>query len=1329
MQLVGCGEVEEDGAANGDDPSQVTPPDPGPDPSPDPAPPPNGAPSASAGPDRAVTTGEQVTLRGNGSDPDGDPLSFRWYLVGQPSGAGAGATMSGVFQQSMTFTPNLDGIYKFQLVANDGTDSSPADDVSITSEPGPNDPPVVPPPGEPAAGTFAPTIVQLEDHFDNAVVRDADVYEGFWLADAGGSVNVSEANGRLSLSASGIDGGGILSSPSEEFNFFLQPLRFSVSGIQISGSQANAANYYARFALTSSADSARNSADAFAVTIGGDGRVVLSWKTGVPGADTEDEHVLLDQTIPAVPTRVTLTLDQTSYRLVLSLPSGDVDYQGTHSIPMQGWGDDGSSALSLEIGNRTGQASGAVVAVSMDAFEVVSLKLFDGFSDGDVEDAGFGTSFWQSVGADVNAVVESNGEAVMSARGGSDAPGVVSPVTGSFNFFAQQLKFVGSMGFADAAAPLGSKLVRFGLTSERSSTWDAASALAFSINANNRVRLGWKTDRPGAMAESENALVDAFIPQTPTTFELAMTKSNYTLVLRWNGGSQQFTGQHELHWYDWSSTGNAAISLEGEVTSASSTETVDAYWDYVEVTRDDDYYIAPTVFAPVGDGINLEVPPLDRAVQDLADWGFVDVTKPPFNADPTGLMDSTQAIQRAMTFARENYMVTFFPPGEYRVSDTLSCAQSLIRRTDALLLNDREGPCVLMGSRAGANRPRLFLAPFSPGFDDPANPKYVVHFWARSYFQTPEDPQPNISFNQMFVNLDIEVGPGNAGAIGIRHRGAQGSAIQETTIDVSNGFAGIDGASGSGGSQADITVVGGQYGLYLAEAQAAPTIAGITLIDQERSAIQYGGLQALSAVGVRIVVPSYATGPAIKVQARGAQRGQLSLVDSSIEFAQPGSSNAAISTDSSVYLKNVYFENANRVLETTDGDVVNGPGSGWSWIREYANGIRPPPYGVSGGVYQYEAPVYLDGVRNTTTLNQAGANGTAPPADLVSRHLWPSDFPSWESPGAVNVKLPPYSAVGDGYADDTAALQQAIDENEIVFLPKGYYRVSQPLVLGRNTKLIGTSKTLTVLLAARGAGAFSSATNPQPIVRTVDDASADTILAFLDVRAQVDSPGAYALLWRAGADSIFRAVNTTRFSEYGYAYAPGKKLPPDSSNPLVVVTGNGGGKWYNFNQGGADYVAPVYRHILIDGTSRPLRFYQFNPEHARTEANAEVRGASNVDFYGVKGEGNYPVLWIRDSNNVSVYGYGGNAVAFEASYQFPPNFAQFMPSLFRIERTPNVRLTQLVDEPRVSGDHPVFGVGVDPNLWHMLLEVTPSGLQVYTEVLDRPVLYKRGNPP
>jgi hypothetical protein len=140
---------------------------------------------------------------------------------------------------------------------------------------------------------------------------------------------------------------------------------------------------------------------------------------------------------------------------------------------------------------------------------------------------------------------------------------------------------------------------------------------------------------------------------------------------------------------------------------------------------------------------------------------------------------------------------------------------------------------------------------------------------------------------------------------------------------------------------------------------------------------------------------------------------------------------------------------------------------------------------------------------------------------------------------------------------------------------------------------------------------------------------------------------------------------------------------------------------------------------MVDGTSQPLSIYQCNPEHARGAANMEIRNARYVTIYGLKGEGNYTELWVRDSDHVRVFAYGGNAAAYEHT------------ALLRFERTPNFLVANTVCYPRLPGtgsDQHYAGRGVDPNLWHMIDEVPAGGAAIKTAPLEEPVLYRRGIP-
>jgi len=709
----------------------------------------------------------------------------------------------------------------------------------------------------------------------------------------------------------------------------------------------------------------------------------------------------------------------------------------------------------------------------------------------------------------------------------------------------------------------------------------------------------------------------------------------------------------------------------------------------------------------------------------LAALGLVDVTATPFSADPRGQRDSTEALQRAIVFARDRQMACFFPPGRYKVSDTLNCEQYRPMRRDGRRQGTRDYPCVLRGSQRLGERPRIVLAPRSEGFSDPEKPRYVIHFWAPGIGTEAgiDEPQPNISMNQMFIGIDIEIGEGNSGAVAIRHRAAQGSGVQDCTIDARDGYCGLEGGAGSGGSHANVTVIGGRIGMDMRQTQPAPTLTGCTLIGQAETALICSSRQTLCAVGLR--VETEMPGPAIVTEKLwGAHHGQLCLVDSQIIMRNSGE-NTAIEAGSSLYLNNVYVRGAETLIRQPEKAPLRTDELGWVHIEEYAGGVaetfRNRKYGNQ--TFVYPAPIFVDGKRLKAPFLADAETGRTPPIDLQSRHLWDKQFPDWESPTAVNVKDDPYNAAGDGVTDDSAAIQRAIDEHEIVFLPKGHYTVGKTIRLHPRTKLIGTHRCYSWLVPGDGEGGdFTDPAHPQPVVRTANDALAETMMAFLGIRTLRESSAAYCLHWRAGRRSIFRDTNIV-YSFRALPQGPAQYLDASRAkrlynHPIVRIDGYGGGRWYNFHQESYRGHGRDYRHLLIDGTAEPLHMYQCNPEHARSDANLEIRRSKYVSLYGIKGEYNQPIIRVRDSDHIRIFGYGGNAAAHEDH------------ALFVVERTDNFLMANLVDSPRMPQGIPdtfFAGDGTDPRRWHMVREKTTSGKTITTPPLDRPVLYKRGH--
>jgi len=139
---------------------------------------------------------------------------------------------------------------------------------------------------------------------------------------------------------------------------------------------------------------------------------------------------------------------------------------------------------------------------------------------------------------------------------------------------------------------------------------------------------------------------------------------------------------------------------------------------------------------------------------------------------------------------------------------------------------------------------------------------------------------------------------------------------------------------------------------------------------------------------------------------------------------------------------------------------------------------------------------------------------------------------------------------------------------------------------------------------------------------------------------------------------------------------------------------------------------PGYRTVLVNGSRSGVGFYPLNAEQDFGDAHAEVRYSTNVSAFGAKSENNFAVLWIRDSDLVSVHGYGGNASPFGNATRYhagwneqdlpsvpwlPPaaaDYATFMPSLFRVQRSTRIRFANIMNSERVNDAEKVFYIRI-----------------------------------
>lgn len=681
----------------------------------------------------------------------------------------------------------------------------------------------------------------------------------------------------------------------------------------------------------------------------------------------------------------------------------------------------------------------------------------------------------------------------------------------------------------------------------------------------------------------------------------------------------------------------------------------------------------------------------------LASYGVLDVTIPPYSADNTGRTDVTRILQQAIIDARDAQMLCYLPAGKYLVSDTLEGIIGVVNWDDWPYDGYADPwvaeasfyyPCVLMGSR-GTDRTVVVLADNAPGFGDPARPKPVIYFWARSMQsfgpRDPNVPQPNINFNQKIMSLDIDLGRRNPGAIGIDHRGAEGASVEDIRINADGAFAGIRNAPGSGGAMHGIEVNGGRHGLYLSGSQPSPLVSDLKLIGQTETSIFCQTRGPLTIVGAEI------DGAGIRgVLGNAAWNGAISIIDSVIRIR---SRDTAIDAVRSLVMDNVWVRGCERIARIHDNPPLNGNAAGWMHVRQY----------VAAGVKNYPAPVeahagtdsvWVDRALKKQPIVRIEESRQPPPSELLLRHAL-KNLPNWDGPDVVNVKEPPLNAKGNNIDDDAAAIQSAIDSHEWVFIPKGKYRISRPLRLKADTKLFGLTNLLTEITCLDGPSAFADVGNPRPLVETVDSPNTTTSLQSMTLKVPVRNPCVYALRWRAGGESLVRNIYPIRDVWHPHAIA--------MSHPMVVISGSAGGRWYTQTLLGWWSQGPDYRHLLVDGTRQPLRFYHLQPQHSRCDAMIEMRDAQNVDIYSMKAEGDVTILWLNECRKVRLFGYGGNG---------SPSPGR---AIIRLDDCGKVLLANLNPQMWGIGKWGALGVHYDPRTWNILQDgsFTLGGVQQF----------------
>jgi hypothetical protein len=641
-----------------------------------------------------------------------------------------------------------------------------------------------------------------------------------------------------------------------------------------------------------------------------------------------------------------------------------------------------------------------------------------------------------------------------------------------------------------------------------------------------------------------------------------------------------------------------------------------------------------------------------------------------FSIRGDGKADDSDAIQQAINKVQEahNEGVVLLPSGHYRITKTIYIWPGVR----------------LIGY--GTTRPALVLAANTPGYQQ--DPSYMVFFagirpgtrrrngQATNPNQKPEDANPG-TFYSALSNVDIEIDDGNPGAVGVRARYAQHCFLAHIDFHIGSGLAGIH----DGGNVAqDVHFYGGRYGIWTRKPSPGWQFSVIdaTFEGQREAAIRE------HEAGLTLVRPQFANVPtAIDIDATYPE--ELWIKDARLENVSGPAiviSNE-LNPHTEINAENVICKNVPQfVLYRESGKHVEGKGAAYV-VEAFSHGLHYVDIGSTPAI-------------EDVFVAEAASNLPEQPK---------TDVPSLPAMSTwLNIR--DAGAKGDGVADDTQALQQAINSHRTIFFPAGQYRVTDTVTLKPDTVLIGLQPSITRIFLADRTSGFDGVGDPKAMLEAPKGGT--NIITGLGLYTNGINPRAVALKWMAGTNSL---VNDVRFlgghgtvdlnpdprkerhgwDIYNNTHTADSDLERrwNGQYPSLWVTDGGGGTFMDI------WTPSTFAHagMYISDTSTSGRVYELSSEH-HVRNEIMLRNTSNWQIYALqteeeRGEGGFALpLEILDSHDITVANYH--------SYRVVSMFQPF-PYAIKLQNSQNIRFrnVHVYSDSKASFDNSVYDAGSD----------------------------------
>ena len=570
-----------------------------------------------------------------------------------------------------------------------------------------------------------------------------------------------------------------------------------------------------------------------------------------------------------------------------------------------------------------------------------------------------------------------------------------------------------------------------------------------------------------------------------------------------------------------------------------------------------------------------------------------------FNIKPDGKSDVSDELQAAINRLKTEkaFGILFIPEGKYLISKTIHI------------------PAAIRLIGYGKNRPEIILGRNTPGYQTEQN--YMVWFTGgiAQPGRTPGDAGAG-TFYSALSNINFRIEKGNPQAVAIRSHFAQHGFISHCNIYTGDGKAGIYDV---GNEIENVRFYGGDYGITSSRTSPGwPMMMVDTWFEGQRKAA------ILSREAGFAIVNMHVKNTPVAFEMQEGRVDRLHIENSYFENVKTG---IIVSIENNAFsqlnLMNVHCKNVPTLVYYLQSGKKEEVKDALYVVKDFTYGLV---------LKDLVTPSAFTSIRQIESLARFTPPTVRDIPELPAMETW------------VNIR--DLGAKGDGETDDTEVIRSAIAKHQNIYVPQGWYRITETIKMQKGTRLIGLHPFGTQFILKESEPAFSGFGAPKPMVESSE--GGDDVLNGIGISTGGYNYRAVGCKWMAGEKSY---MNDVKFvGGHGTMRKPNPS--PDQtaqqgggrpgggqggasriSSPTNPITAQGmdlawDNQYWSFwiTNGGGGTIKDIWtansyaaNGLYISNTSTPGRIYAMSLEH-HVRSEARLENVENWKFYAYQFE-------------------------------------------------------------------------------------------------------------